>query len=90
MMHYIYIAIIGVIAGAIAKMILPGNNPSGWIITAVLGIAGSFLANFLGEMMGLTSGEHGFIMGLVYSVIGAVILLAIYHFIQKSQEGSSS
>ncbi len=90
MMHYIYIAIIGVIAGGIAKMILPGDNPSGWIITAVLGIAGSFLANFLGQMIGLTNGEHGFFMGLIYSVVGAVILLAIYHFIKKAQSSSSA
>jgi uncharacterized membrane protein YeaQ/YmgE (transglycosylase-associated protein family) len=90
MMHYIYMAVIGLIAGGIAKMILPGNNPSGWIVTAVLGIAGSFLANYLGQMLGLTTGEHGHIMGLVWSVGGAVILLAIYHFIQKASAGSGS
>ena len=88
MMHFVWMAIIGVICGGIAKMILPGNNPSGWIITAVLGIAGSFIANYLGEMLHLTDGSHGLIMTIVYGVVGSVILLGIYHFIQRAQSNT--
>ncbi len=88
MMEYVWMAIIGVISGGIAKMIIGGSNPSGWIITAVLGIAGSFLANFIGEALHLTNGVHSTFMSIVYGVVGASILLVIYHFVQKAQASS--
>lgn len=86
MFHIIGIIIIGLLAGALAKMILPGNNPSGWIITAVLGIAGSWVANWTAVRFGIVP-EHG-LLHFVASVVGAVILLAVYHFVQRSQANS--
>lgn len=75
--------IIGLVCGGLAKMVLPGNNPSGWIITAVLGIAGSFLGAFLAHSMGFA--DQAWYMQLVFGVVGAAILLAIYHFVMRSQ-----
>ena len=80
MLHWIGVIVIGFIAGVIAKFIMPGGNePSGFIMTTVLGIAGSFLANFVAAKLGLISSasEGG---ELLSGIVGAVILLAIYHF----------
>ena len=71
--------IIGLIAGAIAKLLMPGKDPGGWIITILLGIAGSFLAHFIGRAMGWYA--DGEAVGFVASVIGAIILLALYRLI---------
>jgi uncharacterized membrane protein YeaQ/YmgE (transglycosylase-associated protein family) len=80
-MHYLWVAIIGLVVGALAKLIMPGKDPGGFIITMLIGIAGSFLGTFLGRAIGLyqTGQSAGFIM----SLIGAIILLAIYHLIRK-------
>ncbi len=78
-MHLIWMAIIGLIAGAIAKLIMPGKDPGGIIVTMLLGIAGSFVGGFLGRMLGIGRGGQGFsTAGLIGSIIGALILLAIY------------
>lgn len=80
MLHIIGIIVVGFIAGVIAKFIMPGDNePTGFIMTTVLGVAGSFLANFLAEKLGLISNasEGG---TLLSGIVGAIILLAIYHF----------
>jgi uncharacterized membrane protein YeaQ/YmgE (transglycosylase-associated protein family) len=79
-MHIIWMLIIGLIAGAIAKLILPGKNPSGFIMTIVLGLAGSFVGGFLGRMLGVGHGGQGrMTAGLLGSIVGALILLALYH-----------
>ena len=76
-MHLIWSLIIGLIVGAIAKLLMPGRDPGGWIITMLLGIAGSVVAGFLGRALGVYhAGEAG--PGIIASVIGAVILLALY------------
>lgn len=75
-MHYIWVAIIGVIVGALAKLIMPGKDPGGIIITMILGIAGSFLGTFIGRALGMYS--QGEAAGFIMSLIGAIILLAIY------------
>ena len=68
--------IVGLIAGAIAKLIMPGKDPGGIVVTILLGIAGSFVGGFLfNSLMG--RGEDS-TSGLIGSVIGAIILLAIY------------
>ena len=78
-MHLIWSLIIGLVVGAIAKLMMPGRDPGGWIITMLLGIAGSVVAGFLGRALGVYhEGDAG--PGLIASVIGAVILLAIYRF----------
>lgn len=79
MLHLIWMAIIGLIAGALAKLIMPGKDPGGIIVTMLLGIAGSFVGGFLFKLLGVGGGSNT--AGLIGSVIGALILLAIYRLI---------
>jgi len=75
-MEILWMAIIGLIVGALAKLIMPGRDPGGVIITALIGIAGALLAGFLGRSLGwYGAGEPA---GFIASIIGAVILLALY------------
>ncbi len=83
MFHLIWTVLIGFVAGMIAKLILPGANPGGFIMTAALGIAGSFAAKFLGEILHLY--RPGQPVGFLGSVIGATVLLAVYHFAVRSR-----
>ena len=69
--------IIGLIAGIIAKLIMPGRDPGGFIVTILLGIAGSWLAGVLGRSMGWYQPGEG--AGLIGSVIGALVILFIYN-----------
>jgi uncharacterized membrane protein YeaQ/YmgE (transglycosylase-associated protein family) len=78
-MHLIWTLIIGLIIGAVAKLLMPGKDPGGFIITILLGIAGAFVATFLGRAMGLYQEGSG--AGFIASVIGAMILLFIYRLI---------
>lgn len=76
--------IVGLIVGLIARALKPGNDSMGWIMTILLGIAGSFLATYLGVAMGwYAAGEPA---GWIASVVGAIILLFIYGVI-KSKKG---
>ena len=68
--------IIGLIAGALGKLIMPGDDPGGIIVTILLGIAGAFVGGFLASLVGL--GEGGIIWTIIVATIGAIILLAIY------------
>jgi len=75
-MSIIWMLLIGLIVGAVAKLLMPGDDPGGIIVTMLLGIAGSILAGFLGRAIGwYSAGEPA---GFIASVIGAIILLAIY------------
>jgi uncharacterized membrane protein YeaQ/YmgE (transglycosylase-associated protein family) len=70
--------VIGLIAGAVAKLLMPGRDPGGFVITILLGTAGALVATYLGQAMGLyAAGETA---GFVGAVIGALILLLIYRF----------
>jgi uncharacterized membrane protein YeaQ/YmgE (transglycosylase-associated protein family) len=70
--------VFGLIAGVIAKLIMPGRDPGGFIVTILLGIVGAFLGGFLGRAMGLyAEGESA---GMLMSILGAILLLAIYRF----------
>ncbi len=81
-MHILWTIIIGFLAGVIAKFLMPGpNEPSGFIMTAVLGIVGAFVATFLGQAIGWYGPDQG--AGLIASVIGAVIVLVIYGFFTR-------
>jgi uncharacterized membrane protein YeaQ/YmgE (transglycosylase-associated protein family) len=73
--------IIGLVVGIIAKFLMPGKDPGGFIITAILGIIGSFLATWLGQRLGWY--QAGQTAGWIGSVIGAIILLIIYRFFAK-------
>jgi uncharacterized membrane protein YeaQ/YmgE (transglycosylase-associated protein family) len=77
-MGILWVVIIGFIAGIIAKFIAPGpNNPSGFILTTVLGIAGAFLATFIGQAIGHYGPDQG--AGLITATLGAVVVLFIWH-----------
>jgi uncharacterized membrane protein YeaQ/YmgE (transglycosylase-associated protein family) len=74
--------VIGLVAGVLAKLLMPGKDPGGIIITILLGIAGSVVANFLGSLLGLY--QQGQRAGLLASVVGAVLILAIYRRFKKT------
>ncbi len=80
-MGLIVALIIGLFIGIIAKFLMPGRDPGGFFITALLGIAGSMVANFLGGAMGMY--QPGEPAGFIASVIGAMVLLAIYRMMRK-------
>jgi uncharacterized membrane protein YeaQ/YmgE (transglycosylase-associated protein family) len=74
----IHIIIVGFIAGIVARLLSPGpNNPSGFILTTVLGIAGAFLATFIGQAMGHYAPDQG--AGYITSTIGALVVLFIWN-----------
>jgi uncharacterized membrane protein YeaQ/YmgE (transglycosylase-associated protein family) len=76
-MSILWTIIIGFVAGVIAKFIMPGDNdPSGFILTAVLGIVGAFVATYLGQAFGWYGPEQG--AGLIGAVVGAIIVLLVY------------
>jgi uncharacterized membrane protein YeaQ/YmgE (transglycosylase-associated protein family) len=68
--------VIGFLAGLVAKLLMPGRDPKGFIITIVLGVVGAFLATWLGRQLGWY--HDGEAAGFVGAVIGAIIILAIY------------
>ncbi|HUP65580.1 MAG TPA: GlsB/YeaQ/YmgE family stress response membrane protein [Thermoanaerobaculia bacterium] len=68
----------GLVVGAIAKLLMPGKDPGGWIVTILLGIAGSFVGGFLGQML---LGQNNQAAGWIGSIIGAMILLLIYRLV---------
>jgi uncharacterized membrane protein YeaQ/YmgE (transglycosylase-associated protein family) len=79
-MGILWTIIIGFIAGIIAKFIMPGRNePSGFILTTILGIVGAFVATWLGQAVGWYEAGEG--AGLIGAVVGAIIVLAIYGMI---------
>ena len=88
-MSIIWTIIIGFLAGVVAKFIMPGDNePSGFIMTTILGIVGAFVATYLGQAVGWYGPEQG--AGFIGATVGAVIILAIYHLIMRSRAGSAS
>ena len=80
-MQYIWMEIIGLIVGALAKLIMPGKDPGGIIVTILLGIAGSFIGTFIGRALGLY--QPGQAAGFIMSLVGAIILLLLYRLIFK-------
>jgi uncharacterized membrane protein YeaQ/YmgE (transglycosylase-associated protein family) len=75
-MDIVLMIVFGLIAGALAKFLMPGRDPGGIVVTILLGIAGSLLGGFLFNSLGIGGGER--YAGLIGSVIGALILLAVY------------
>lgn len=71
--------VIGLIIGAIAKLLVPGRDPGGWIVTILLGIAGAVVGTWLGRVLGIYSGGES--AGWIASIIGAVLLLLAYRAI---------
>jgi uncharacterized membrane protein YeaQ/YmgE (transglycosylase-associated protein family) len=79
-MSWIITILVGLIVGFIARAVKPGDDKLGWIMTAVLGVGGSFLANFVGQSMGWY--KQGDTAGWIASVVGAIVLLVIYGFVK--------
>ena len=84
-MHIIWTIIIGFVAGVIAKLVTPGSNePSGFILTTVLGIIGAFVATYLGQAIGWYRADEG--AGFIGAIVGAVIVLVIWGLIARRRE----
>ncbi|MGC2766968.1 MAG: GlsB/YeaQ/YmgE family stress response membrane protein [Candidatus Acidiferrum sp.] len=81
MLGVLWEAIIGLIVGAIAKLLMPGKDPGGIWITMALGIAGSIVATYLGQLFGWY--RAGQTAGFIMSIVGAVLLLVLYRFIRR-------
>jgi uncharacterized membrane protein YeaQ/YmgE (transglycosylase-associated protein family) len=78
MSNILWAIVIGFVAGIIARMLAPGpNNPSGFILTTILGIAGAFVATFVGQAIGWYRPDQG--AGLIGAVVGALVVLFIWH-----------
>ena len=73
--------IFGLIVGIIAKLLMPGRDPGGFFITAIIGIVGSLIGGFLGRTLGFYN--EGDPAGFIMSVIGAMVLLFVYHLVVK-------
>lgn len=80
-MDILWTCLIGLLVGAVAKFLMPGKDPGGIIITMLLGIAGAFLATFLGGMLGWYAGGSG--AGFLMSVLGAMLILFLYRQMKK-------
>ena len=80
MMSILGTLFIGLIVGFIARAIKPGDDKLGWIMTAILGVAGSFLASYAGKALGFY--QQGQVAGFVASVVGAIVLLIVYALVR--------
>lgn len=80
-MHYLWMALVGLVVGALAKLIVPGKDPGGVVITMLIGIAGALLAGFIGRAVGLY--QAGQSAGFLMSLAGAVVLLLVYHAVRR-------
>ncbi|RQW77397.1 MAG: GlsB/YeaQ/YmgE family stress response membrane protein [Methylococcus sp.] len=74
-------AVVGLIIGAVAKLLMPGPDPGGWLVTILLGIAGSWVGGFLFGIIGIGGG----ILGFVGAVLGAMLLLWIYRIVKSKK-----
>ena len=81
-MSIIWAIIIGFIVGLVAKFLMPGRDPGGFIVTTLLGIVGALVATFLGQAMGIYAAGQS--AGFIGAVVGAIIVLAIYHLVRRS------
>jgi uncharacterized membrane protein YeaQ/YmgE (transglycosylase-associated protein family) len=80
-MHWLWVILIGLVVGALAKLIMPGRDPGGFIVTILLGIAGSVVGTFIGRAVGWY--QEGQSAGFIVSLLGALLILAIYHFFRR-------
>ncbi len=80
-MGIIWTLIIGLLAGIVAKFLMPGRDPGGFIITMLLGVAGAFVATYLGQAIGWYQAGQG--AGFIGAVVGAIILLVVYRLVKR-------
>ena len=85
-MGIIWTLIIGLLAEIVAKFLMPGKDPGGFIITMALGVAGAFVATYLGQAVGWYQAGHG--AGFIGAVLGAIVLLLIYRLVRKPADRS--
>lgn len=83
-MGILYMLIVGLVVGGIAKLLMPGRGPGGILTTIFVGLAGSFIAGLLGRGLGLYDPSQP--PGIIASVLGALLLLALYGLIARSRE----
>jgi uncharacterized membrane protein YeaQ/YmgE (transglycosylase-associated protein family) len=87
-MGILWTLIIGLVVGAIAKLIMPGRDPGGIIVTMLIGVAGALLAGFLGRAMGWYN-DPGEGPGIIAAIIGAMLLLFLYRLISGRRRGTT-
>ena len=75
-MHIVMFLLFGFLVGAVARFLTPGQAPGGWVVSIIIGIAGSMLGGLLGQSLGLY--RQGEVAGFIMSVIGAMIVTAVY------------
>jgi uncharacterized membrane protein YeaQ/YmgE (transglycosylase-associated protein family) len=76
--------VLGIIAGALAKWVMPGKDGGGWFLTMVLGIVGAFVGGYLGSMFGLGGPADGVNLGsILTATVGAIVLLLLYRLVAK-------
>jgi uncharacterized membrane protein YeaQ/YmgE (transglycosylase-associated protein family) len=80
----IWTLVIGLLIGVVAKLLMPGRDPGGCIITMLIGVAGSFVASYVGQKMGWY--EQGQPVGFIASVIGAMLLLLLYRLVAPRRD----
>ncbi|GAB3039156.1 MULTISPECIES: GlsB/YeaQ/YmgE family stress response membrane protein [Oleiagrimonas] len=80
-MHWLWLFVVGLVVGIVAKFLMPGRDPGGFIITAILGIAGMFVGDWLAAKLGIMVG--GGLGGFIAGVVGAIILLFLYRLVAK-------
>jgi uncharacterized membrane protein YeaQ/YmgE (transglycosylase-associated protein family) len=80
-MHFILFLIFGLVVGALARLVVPGREPGGWIVSMLLGVAGALLGGFLGRAAGFY--REGEPAGFIMSFIGAIILVVGYHALTR-------
>lgn len=76
-------AIFGLIAGWLAKMIMPGKDPGGFFITILIGVVGGILGGYIGTLLGLGTVTGFNIMSFILAIVGAIVLLALYRMVKK-------
>jgi uncharacterized membrane protein YeaQ/YmgE (transglycosylase-associated protein family) len=79
-MRILWTLLIGLVIGAVAKLIMPGKDPGGIIVTMLIGVAGSFIATYAGRALGWY--QEGQSAGFIMSVLGAIVLLGLYHLVR--------
>jgi len=80
-MHILWVILIGLIAGALARLIVPGTEPGGFIVSIILGIVGALVATYLGKAIGwYKPGESA---GFIGATLGAIVVLVAYHLIRR-------
>jgi uncharacterized membrane protein YeaQ/YmgE (transglycosylase-associated protein family) len=87
MLALLWTLLIGLVIGAVARFVMPGKDPAGWLMTIILGIAGSFVGTFLGRVLHLY--QEGEAAGFIMSVVGAVVLLWLHRLITGRSKSSA-